>query len=338
MMIVPDCHIGLIWDGLDRTDDIFSALNSLIPQITAGEHIIFLGDVFDSSTVSHSYVAKFIAYLNNIKKMPIAKIYILAGNHDGLPEHRKGSPLEEVAASGLAEVIWEPKLITGVGFFLPYTFTEIQVVDVPQGCDVYSHVDIPNIIPGMEVKIGRGLPVVMPDWLPKKAARVFAGHIHKPQQLGNITIVGSLISTDLSEVGDIKRAIITKANTLEFDSIPIVNRPIMGFEAVYGTPEYAKGIEALTDTLQITTNGIVSVNITCPHTKAHEVDWLKLESEIRARCHYLRWSLNIVKEREVRVKDLDLQKTDGEIVTDFVNKQNITDKAEVLKCCEEIIV
>jgi DNA repair exonuclease SbcCD nuclease subunit len=170
---------------------------------------------------------------------------------------------------------------------------------------VFSHIDVPNVIPGMEVKIGRGLPVVMPDWLPKKAARIFAGHIHKPQQLGNITIVGSLISTDLSEVGDCKRAIVTKPNTLEFESIPVINRPLMGVEVIYGTPEYTKNLDALLATLQITINGIVSVNITCPHTKAHEIDWLKLESEIRARCHYLRWSLNVVKEREVRVKDLE---------------------------------
>jgi DNA repair exonuclease SbcCD nuclease subunit len=338
MLIVGDLHLGLSWDSLDRTSDVFEALEEVKKYVTAGEHIIFLGDVFESSAISHSVVAHFLTYLSDIKKKSCVDIYILCGNHDGNSSHRKGSPLEEIEASGLAKVIWEPQLITGIGYMLPYTFTEIKESDVPQGVDTYSHVDIPGAVPGFEAKIGRGLPVALPAWMSARASRIFGGHIHRPQKFGNITIVGSLISTDLSEVGDCKRVIITKPNTLEFESIPLVNRPLMGVEVVYGTPEYTKNLDALLATLQITTNGIVSVNITCPHTKAHEVDWLKLESEIRARCYYLRWSLNVVKEREVRVKDLDLQKTDGEIITDFVNKQNITDKVEVLKCCEEIII
>lgn len=337
MLIIPDLHIGLTWDGLDRTEDIFTILEDIKDEVMPSEPLVFLGDIFDSTNVSHSHVARFINYLAKLRQKFATKIYILAGNHDGQPSHKKGSPLEEVESSRFAEIVWIPKFIPGVGFFIPHTYDELKESDVPLGCDVFTHVDIPGAIPGMEVKIGRGLPTSIPEWLPRKAARVFAGHIHKPQQLGNIYIVGSLILTDLSEVGEQKRIIRTVPNELAYCTIPVANRSLLSLDAVYGTSTYEKAMAALLEELDDTINPIVSVKIMCPHSKAHEVDWIKQEDIIRSKCYYLRWNFNIVKEKELRAKDIDLTKTDGEIIKEYIEKQKLPDQTEVLKCFEEIL-
>ena len=53
----------------------------------------------------------------------------------------------------------------------------------------------------------------------KKFKLIFSGHIHKPQQVGNVIYVGSMFQTDFGEEGEQKRFVVLDIETGTFESI-----------------------------------------------------------------------------------------------------------------------
>jgi hypothetical protein len=260
-------------------------------------------------------------------------IYILRGNHDGERTLKHGSPLQEVEAVGICSVIWN-SLVIGKYLFLPYTTETIGQFIIQPDTLAFCHLDIPNAIPGIEKQIGRGIDSFLPTWISSACKQVFAGHIHHVQRHGNIEVVGSAVRVTTSEQNEISR-ILQVEDDGSFKSILLPSRPLTSINVVYGTSDGMAQLQALENS-DLSTN-IVSVRIVCPHTEAHKFDNIKFEDALRKRCYYLRFIFDVIKEKELRIKELDGTKSDIEIVKLFLEKQKISDMEEVLKCCNEVM-
>ncbi len=343
-LIIPDLHIGISYDGVDRTEDVFSFLEKLYKDNSEANNgreivkrVIWLGDIFDSPNVSHSYIARFIKYLD---RWTFVQHLILKGNHDGEADTKKGSPLLEVEASNVARVIWEPH-IEGGEFLIPYTTQDKidQYRDKAQFINtVYTHVDIYGVTPGIEKSIQRGVPCVLPDWVINLGKPIFAGHIHKPQAVKNLMVVGSVLKCDISEAEDVKRYLtVNDDGKIGFDLIDCRN--VQHFDIDYSTDSgkdiylsFFGGLKSST-----TKDSIVSINLTCPHTLAHEIDQAKFQDEVRKQCYHLKFKFNVVKEKSFRMKELDNTKSDFELIDLYLTKQEISDKDLILQDLKEIL-
>ena len=328
--VIPDLHIGLVWDGCDRTPDVFDFLEQA-KEYVSNRDVVFLGDVFNDPNVSHKHIARFIEVLHEYKAAGAKELYILRGNHDGEVSLKRGSPLQEVAATGICSVIWEPTLVDKF-LFLPYTIDPIPELDVPPDTIAFSHLDIENAIAGLEKDIGRGLDSFLPEWVSKKCLQVFGGHIHHRQRHGNIELVGAAIRVKTSESTEIS-GILQVSPDGSFKRVVLSSRCLMGYKLTFGNEECRTVLKSLLDN-DIST-AIVSMHVTCPHTEAHKFDFIKYEDTIRKKCHYLRFVLDVVKEKELRIKELDDTKSDIEIAKLYIGKQSISDEKEVLECVNE---
>lgn len=343
-LIIPDIHLGLRWDGLSRDEDVFSFLDSLTEKYKTSEvnSVLFLGDVFDSPDVPHSLVADFMnwsdKFISYTTPENIRKIIILCGNHDGKPDFgRHGSPLEEIEAAKLAKVIWEPEIYNN-RVCIPYCNTEkISESFKKEVCtksglfnlNSYCHLNIPNAVPGIELEIGRGVSYTLPDWVSEHCNKVYAGHIHKPQVLGNIRILGSAIKVSMAEAKDTKyyMELHTSDKILEVP-VKIPNRNLYGFKLDVFKGDFLEQLKTITDTEL--TDAIVSVLVICPNEKANSFNWYEIENSLRKRCYHLRWSLQIIKDKNIRLKDVNINLSISETLKSYLDKNNVKDPAKIL--------
>lgn len=348
--IIGDIHLENNWDGVDRTEDTFELLKSIRNtvreyreqnKITDLIHIIWLGDIFESANVSHRVVARFIDYLRTFHENDEHKI--MKGNHDGEPKTRKGSPLLEVeVSSDNVEVIWEP-LVLGNHLFLPYCTNE-EMDKIKDKCinikHCYCHLDIIGATPGTEQGLSHGLPCLLPDYVINNSKQIWAGHIHTPQIINNICVVGSIIKTSISEVGQ-KRIYRIDDNdqveTIYLNSRNLVNYDV-NFKDQIGKDVYAA---MLADPARFfKPEDIVSIRMECPHTEAHLIDQFKLQDKLRKACYHLRFDLKVLKEKQVRMKELDVNLTDTQIVSKCLENQGVSNKdlivAEISKLIGEV--
>lgn len=332
--VIGDMHLGAVWDGLDRTNDVFDILYlQIIPAIKAKQpnRIIFLGDVFHSSTVSNSIIARFIDFLDDLsdinKQMPIV---ILKGNHDGEPTSSKGSPLQIIESTGLAQIMWEPQAY-GQDLFIPYCTQEDMndflqdylQYDMMKFERAYTHVDIPGAVPGTEATVTRGAPCLLPQEIINKSELVVGGHIHKFQQLGNVLILGSIIRTSISEAND-------KKHVLADQLIELDSRDLKHFDINITSKNDFDNLLAMVKTLDLS-GKIISCKAICAHTIAHEIDFNVLEKAFRDQCYYLRWESIIHKEKQYRMRELENNTNIYEIAKAYITKQGISDQTEILE-------
>lgn len=334
MLIIGDLHLECIWDGLNRTEDVFDFIKQL--PVTKEEDIIWLGDIFDTPYVSHSVVSRFMDYLS-LMNLNGNRHYILCGNHDGEPGTKKGSPLEEIRASGLASVLFEP-MVFNDWVFLPYTSQKVisdfcQDLSKFDGKTVFTHMDIADVIPGIESEIGRGSPCLLPNGVIQRAKKVWAGHIHKPQDIGNLTVVGSVIKLKISELED-------RRYFHDGVAIPYQGRNLWSFTIDFSTQDgktwYENTLNGIG--LQHIPDAIVAVDFTCPHNLAHEVDQGKIQDAIwKAGCYHLRFDFHVVLEKKLRMQHLNAKMTDYEVVKSYIETQGVSDQELILKDVQEII-
>lgn len=347
-VIVGDLHIGKQWSGKDRSEDIFEILSYVLEDVNTEVSIrneqvglLFLGDIFDSPNVSHHYVARFINLLGTLKNLVCTSI--LVGNHDGNCQTSRGSPLQTIEeAFPSIGVIWEPRYEDGI-LYLPYTTQDVINKYLDSLGDTkfnycFTHLDIAGLTPGTEKDNSKGLPCMMPDRVKEICNKIFAGHIHTPQTLDNITVVGSIIQTDISEVGQQKYYVklydSSKAVT-GIEYTPINSREIKSYNIKY--PDDKNLYDELLSSKGINKTDIVSIKLICPHNLAHEVDQFKFQDEVRKACWHLRFDFIVLKEKQFRMKDLDNTLSDIEILTKYLDSQNITDKVDILNYAQKVM-
>lgn len=319
-LVIPDLHLGLSWDGLDRTQDVFFTLDKILSQNLDIDEIVWLGDIFHSPNVPHTIVAKFINLLNDLDDVTHI---ILKGNHDGEFGGRKGSPLEEIAAAGF-KVINEPEICND-DLYLPYC-TYIQLDDIKRVVDnanlnfkyCFSHLDIPEAMPGLESEISRSSKCILPDWVYERCNKVISGHIHKGQSLrgGKVEILGSVLKVSVAEADDPKRYCIIEDDKVTLKDIK--TRNVKDYRITFD-----KGFDS--GSIQVEKDDIVSVEITVPHNIAHTFDFRALEKKLRESCYHLRFNLDVVKEKCIRNKEINTRASDFDIFNTYVKSQKLKD-------------
>lgn len=318
-LIIPDLHLDLVWDGLNRSEDAWNFISGV--QSEQVDRVIWLGDIFDSPNVSHNTVARFMEALKLFQKPHI----ILRGNHDGLFKTKKGSPLEEVHASGLAYVVDKPEVIDGM-LFLPYTDDKTVI----EGKFKYgfSHLDIAEAVPGIEAEISRSSKCQIPQWAKDNCECIISGHIHVPQVIKNILILGSVLKVSITEAKDNKQYAILDNGEIELK--PIKTRDIKDFRIT--VDELFKP-----DSIVVGKEDIVSVKLTIPHNIAHKFDLRALEKRVRESCYHLRFDTDIVKEKFIRNKTINTTASDLDIFSSYVISQSLQKPELIIEDFKEIL-
>lgn len=336
-LVIGDLHLNATWDGLDRTQDIFDVLyKQILPTIIGQDikEVIWLGDIFHTNP-SHTVISDFIDFL---KRIDFVKHVILKGNHDGEPSSSKGSALEIIESTGLARIVWEPE-IKDNDVYLPYCSQKVAdefTFQLPESWNFsFTHVDIPGAVPGSEVQVSRGAPCLLPEKIIKGSKQIIAGHLHSPQILGNINILGSITRTSMTEQNDTKRVMILYPSTQAF--IFINDREM---EAVAITVHAKTDIEYIKNYANNISfpNKIVSMKIICPSNLAHELDFNEIQDTIRKKCYYLKFESLIHKEKQLRMPSLEATKPLYEIIVDYVKNQGISDGDLILSDIKEYIL
>ncbi len=350
--IIGDIHLGLIYDDVDRSDDIKTNLeyikktivNKVLECGTYGDEveIILLGDIFDSPNVSFIHIKWFIDYLNNFytgldHKF---KFLILKGNHDGEADSKKGTPIQVIESKGLAHVIYNPTRI-GDDLFIPYCTQEelnaFKLDFVPKL--TFTHCDLEGIIKGVEQKISRGSPVVISKDFQAKCPIMICGHIHEVSSYENkIFIIGSILFTDLSEKNN-KCFISTENGTFSTYSIP--NRKLLRYDINYQTQEgqslYNSLVSINNQYIEEMKDSIVTINFIIPYALASQIDLVSFKNLIKSRCYHLRLFTDFVKEKQVRIKELSPNLSDRDIFVKYLESQGINNKELLIQDFEELL-
>lgn len=205
--------------------------------------VIFGGDIFETNNPTEYQIGCLIRVLNILKKANI-RVFIMDGNHDKIAKHGRKSCLEFISRLKVGydnvtlvqdlttKRMWKAECGDIYFHFLPFLYKSHipanrktvqehldkfawkvrKESDWTQQHFVFSHFNVPGVIPGTEAdmlkKVETNLPEAFMKWKPGKAhPTIINGHIHSYQrvgQFGNIHIVGSPIFTDFGEKENIK--------------------------------------------------------------------------------------------------------------------------------------
>lgn len=240
--VIGDAHFkdrlsysDYIEDG--RVAEKKEILDFIVESFEDCEHVVLLGDNFNSKNNSSETNREFVSFL---EKFNDKQIYIISGNHE-----KKGDG--KTAIDFLSEVKkdnWHIFTIPNqrtilienlkVNFLPSMLNSELEVEsheeaikkilkEMTKGDILFTHYPISGTsIKGITVDMFGG--VILPkEELEKKYKLIVAGDIHAPQQYGNVIIVGSLFT---SEVGEIEKFIWKIDDKLNIEKLKVPAREI----------------------------------------------------------------------------------------------------------------
>ena len=220
-------------------------LESVRPDV-----FVDLGDLFDRTRPSPSAYAEALSYASALALWEkethsgtTERTYILAGNHDK-PSRGDVSalhPLERLSfyGAGFSRVVLMPELVEFEGtslLFLPYVTDweakrEAPIYDGParsaqeyldrfvhralvkaERVVAFTHLEVPGSKLADDDRVQRDVGTAIPGELLEspKVVRVYAGHVHKYQELKKVTVVGSALHVDFGEAADPKGLIVAE--------------------------------------------------------------------------------------------------------------------------------
>jgi len=203
------------------------------------ETIIFNGDLFEEKNRIDQAVYNLVWELFKEYSEQGFNIIMNSGNHDLLTLSRQSSlrPF-----SNIVDVIQSPTRFYDDDYeflFIPYGMVEEIDLSINYNYNkhiLFLHEDMQGLTYGsIRTKSNTGISSMsFKDW-----THVFLGHIHRPQTLGNIVVVGSTMCQDWGESDEIKRYIYFDS---QIKSIPI-NCPKF-YQLAGLSPRIIKSIEA----------------------------------------------------------------------------------------------
>ena len=237
LILISDIHFGVRNDSAEWLDNMSSYFaNFFIPllrsKVNEGVAVCILGDLFDnrqSINIDTMNIASGI--IRQIAEL--APVYIMAGNHD--MSRRSDSSLNSlVIVKGIPNVVvidsyssvhWKTSSGSSrrVGF-IPYTgiySKETEAVSKSNEDYIFLHTEVLGAIfdSGKPIKDG-AVTTASP------AKRIFSGHIHKRQELGKFTYIGSPYHLRRSDVGDLKGIYILNIDDDTIEFVPNRYSPI----------------------------------------------------------------------------------------------------------------
>lgn len=251
ILVSGDKHLGLVSDGMDRLDEQWRIVERTLEVLEEEKPDVFvdLGDLFHSPRPSPAAYELALRYLTNVMKYVFdvgGYAYFLVGNHDKPTRGNSHAllPLDVICDShprANSEVIDLPtsRMVCGVDLlFLPFVteweakedsknlFSSVSdyLVSYVKGkfelggsspIVAFTHLEVPNVVgsDGETVKRDTGLCIPQLILENERVIHVYAGHEHRPQELGKVTVVGSAIHVDFGEADETKGMILAEVNS-----------------------------------------------------------------------------------------------------------------------------
>ena len=180
------------------------------------KYLTIAGDTLHNKSIIHALAMSVL--LNFIRSFPDLIFIIIDGNHDMSSKAGDGvSALMSLDNEPNVIMIHEPKEIENISFVPWNPKTMKNDIKKAKGDYLVSHFGL------NEAMLNSGISIVSDIGLNdlKKFKHCFIGHYHLPQEVGNVTIPGSIIQLDWGEKGEEKRFIVFDSETGQKDSILI---------------------------------------------------------------------------------------------------------------------
>lgn len=222
-----DLHLGRSLYGFDLSPYIqrcmwdFFALCSRLRVDAA----VQLGDIFDRPTPTEEQRKIVAQWCNEFERAGIP-LFILVGNHDAMAKHGASSALQYLKAGSKTSNPWivDRPLVLSPGddeqtnanlVFLPFPSSGIYDThqeyeeDVEEALEdldqrhqniFFAHLNVDGAKLGNQEFVYRGADYSLPELI-GKAPNVFCGHIHKPQTIRGVEVVGAADRLRFDESG-----------------------------------------------------------------------------------------------------------------------------------------
>lgn len=239
IVVRGDLHLDLVSDGLRRLDEqarvvdfTLDVLEDLKPDV-----FVDLGDLFDRTRPSPDAYALAARYVLRLGELLGHRAYVLAGNHDKPTRGHANAlaPLEELEGVGVQVVVGPyldvyPSQGTTLAF-LPYVtdwearqeafgsaqelldgFVAGLLESEARRILAFTHLEVPGARLADDDRVQRDVGTAIPGALleDERVVRVYAGHVHKYQELKRVTVVGSALHVDFGEAADPKGLIVAE--------------------------------------------------------------------------------------------------------------------------------
>ena len=217
ILVIGDTHFrdflsysSNIKDGRDSEKK--EILDFILESSKDCDHVIFLGDFFNSRNNSSEVNRQAVEFLEKFKNK---EIYVINGNHCKKGDGKTAIDfLQEIKHSNW-HIFTKPQDVKVDDLkisFLPYMLkselgtendeqsTDKIVKDLPGGDILFAHYSISDTtFNGLSTNALK--EVVLPKAeLEKKYKLIVAGHIHEPQQYDKVVLAGSLFSNTINEI------------------------------------------------------------------------------------------------------------------------------------------
>ena len=202
-------YADYISDG--RASEKKGVLDFIVEQATDCDHVVLLGDNFNSKNNSSETNRAFVEF---IERLNTKETYIISGNHEKKGDGKTAIDfLGELHKKNL-HIFTKPGTITVDGVkmdFLPYMLNSELGVETSEGATktmtkklvggdlLFTHHAITGTtFNGISTEMLRE-PVLPQESLQKKYRMVIAGHIHAPQRYGKVVVAGSVFTNEVGE-------------------------------------------------------------------------------------------------------------------------------------------
>lgn len=235
ILISGDKHLGLTTEGDSRLDEQIKILDFCQEQVEKVKPDIYvdLGDLFDKPRPGPMEHALALNHAMSVSFMCASAVF-LTGNHDKKTRGHDHAllPLSVLAQDSALRVCSEPHAEyldhEHLALFLPYVtdfearangyecaqewldnFANVNLNEQSAKFLVFAHLEVHGASKGEDVRdVGLHVPRCLTE--AEEVLGVWCGHVHTPQEIGKITIVGSAVQASFSEAGEQKALVLVE--------------------------------------------------------------------------------------------------------------------------------
>lgn len=220
-----DIHFGAKNNSEQHNKECFEFVKWFISQSSQCDAIVFLGDWHENRSAIHigtlDYSSAAAEELNKMGK----PVFFCVGNHDLLNRNtrevystRHFQNLEHFNIVSHPEIVKIPNSNSDM-LVTPFLFSDEYETELPKYLTIpiwFGHFEFKDfVVTGSTVKMQHG-----PDHNSyKNVKRIFSGHFHKRQTIGNVTYIGNTFPTSFADTNDTDRGMMiydTEADTCQF--------------------------------------------------------------------------------------------------------------------------
>lgn len=279
--------------------------------------MVIAGDVFHTKSVIHSLAQSvlldFVRYYREL-----IVFYIIDGNHDMSSKSGEGVSALKCLDREITWMIHEPIKVQNI-LFVPWN-PKTMKQDIAKGEAEYliSHLGL------NEAELSSGISIVSDIKLRdlKHYKKCILGHYHKPQELGNVVIPGSVVQLDWGEKHEEKRFLIVDTEKHTMESVPTE-----GYRKHYVLELTSDNKNEVTEQAQEMKDGGHYVKI---HRMSSDVDISDLQDNFRVVDKV---------ERDITNRGIDSTMSTTDKLNRYMEIREIPekDRSKYLKCAMNII-